>query len=626
MSSTLPSQDAVTAQPFVFVLDNVEDWQALAAGIPAGAEFHLLSSSGNALAQMATLLGGHSGLAAIHLISHGSAGSLNLGTTTLDSTTLPRHAGELAAIGAALGVDGDLLLYGCDVAAGDAGASFIQALAQATGADVAASTDPTGSAELGGDWTLEASTGSIEGTTPFDSSSLLAFDGLLGSATFSGSFSSQSANEDSNYLFSSLFGSGAGQVQLSSSGNWQAIVTVTGGNGKLSDGSTDGVSLAGTGGQAGINAFLASLRFVPDANWNGTAAVSVEIQSYSNSSDTTVNSFNIVFAPVADRPVTGTLTALAAVDEDSASPAGATVTSIVTAFSDADGNTLSGVAVTANAATSAQGEWQYTTNGGSNWYAVGSVSASSALVLDGSAKLRFLPKANWFGTPGSLTLNAIDNSGTRSYTSGLTRELTNTSGAGDISASGSAFSTSVNPVNDAPTTSAQTATVSKNGSLSTVTLASTDIDSGSNTSTDAVVSKYKIVDVSGLHGTLSKTGVASITTGTELTLAQATNLTYTPDANYAGTASFTFQAIDAGGLASNTSTFTITVSQVNMAPVVTVPSAQSGTEDTALTVSGVSLADSDDAGATVEQLTLSANNGNIGLASTTGLTVTAGAL
>ena len=42
------------------------------------------------------------------------------------------------------------------------GESFIQKLALYTGADVAASTDPTGSSSAGGDWLLEASTGVIE--------------------------------------------------------------------------------------------------------------------------------------------------------------------------------------------------------------------------------------------------------------------------------------------------------------------------------------------------------------------------------------------------------------------------------------------------------------------------------
>ena len=58
--------------------------------------------------------------------------------------------------------DADILIYGCDVAAGSTGRAFIDLLAQLTEADVAASTDTTGASFLGGDWTLEAQTGSIE--------------------------------------------------------------------------------------------------------------------------------------------------------------------------------------------------------------------------------------------------------------------------------------------------------------------------------------------------------------------------------------------------------------------------------------------------------------------------------
>ena len=48
------------------------------------------------------------------------------------------------------------------MAAGEQGQAFVTALATATGADVAASIDSTGSADLGGDWQLESDTGNVE--------------------------------------------------------------------------------------------------------------------------------------------------------------------------------------------------------------------------------------------------------------------------------------------------------------------------------------------------------------------------------------------------------------------------------------------------------------------------------
>jgi len=98
-------------------------------------------------------------LDSVSIFSHGSAGRLLLGNSVLSSNTLEVYRPELTAIGAALRPGGDLLLYGCDVAAGDSGLKFITNLAAATGADVAASTNATGA---NGDWILEAQTGAIE--------------------------------------------------------------------------------------------------------------------------------------------------------------------------------------------------------------------------------------------------------------------------------------------------------------------------------------------------------------------------------------------------------------------------------------------------------------------------------
>jgi hypothetical protein len=72
------------------------------------------------------------------------------------------RSGLLQSWAGALGRGADLLLYGCDVAADVMGQGFVQQLAALTGADVAASTNRTGSGALGGDWTLEYQTGAIE--------------------------------------------------------------------------------------------------------------------------------------------------------------------------------------------------------------------------------------------------------------------------------------------------------------------------------------------------------------------------------------------------------------------------------------------------------------------------------
>ncbi|WP_162623566.1 autotransporter-associated beta strand repeat-containing protein, partial [Marinomonas arctica] len=147
----------------VFIEDNVADYQTLIDGIGAGVEVVLLDSTQDGLAQMALWAQSNSDYDAIHIISHGAEGQVNLGGFSLDNITVNTRSADLAQLGAALNEDGDLLLYGCGVASGE-GQEFITALAQATQADVAASDDLTGAAVLGGDWILEKRSGVIETT------------------------------------------------------------------------------------------------------------------------------------------------------------------------------------------------------------------------------------------------------------------------------------------------------------------------------------------------------------------------------------------------------------------------------------------------------------------------------
>ncbi len=126
--------------------------------------------------QIAEALAERSGIAAIHILSHGEAGRLLLGTGVLDVRSMAgEHAGEMSAIRAALSAHGDILLYGCDVSAGAAGRAFIEQLALATGADVAASEDDTGATARGGDWVLEDQVGAIDA----HGIDARAWDGLL---------------------------------------------------------------------------------------------------------------------------------------------------------------------------------------------------------------------------------------------------------------------------------------------------------------------------------------------------------------------------------------------------------------------------------------------------------------
>jgi methionine-rich copper-binding protein CopC len=152
----------MTTKNIVFVDARVSHYASFIDGLNDTAEVFVLDSAADGLGQMATWLKGRSGIDAIHVISHGSLGALVLGSTVLNGANLAAYGSQLADIGSALTLTGDILLYGCNVAQWDAGVQFITSLAQASGADVAASVNATGAVAQGGDWVLEHTTGPIE--------------------------------------------------------------------------------------------------------------------------------------------------------------------------------------------------------------------------------------------------------------------------------------------------------------------------------------------------------------------------------------------------------------------------------------------------------------------------------
>ena len=161
----------------VFVDSQIANYQAIVAAINPGVKVIVYDGAQDGLAQIARDLQGVHDLASVDIVSHGAADEVVVGTDTLTTSTIPTYAADLAAIGSALAPTGQLDLYGCDVAA--AGDGFLTALQQATGRDVAASTDPIGASALGGTWTLDATTGPTPDALPANPAELQSFDGLL---------------------------------------------------------------------------------------------------------------------------------------------------------------------------------------------------------------------------------------------------------------------------------------------------------------------------------------------------------------------------------------------------------------------------------------------------------------
>ncbi|WP_320076503.1 DUF4347 domain-containing protein [Planktothrix agardhii] len=139
----------------------------------------ILDNISSGIEQITNALANQKNIESVQILSHGSEGSLKLGTDVLNGNDIENFNTQLKQWGNALTENGDILLYGCDVAAGETGKNFVERLSEITGADVAASNDLTGNQALGGDWDLEIVTGKIEATVPFNQEAMADYDYTL---------------------------------------------------------------------------------------------------------------------------------------------------------------------------------------------------------------------------------------------------------------------------------------------------------------------------------------------------------------------------------------------------------------------------------------------------------------
>jgi len=152
----------------VFVDAGVDNYQQLVEDLNNSAddsrhiEVVVLDRDKNGIEEISEYLAQYEDLDAVHIISHGDDGSLQLGNSELNADTLQYNNLKVALWANAFSETGDILIYGCNLAETEAGQNLLGEISALTLADVAASTDLTGHADLGGDWALEFSIGEIE--------------------------------------------------------------------------------------------------------------------------------------------------------------------------------------------------------------------------------------------------------------------------------------------------------------------------------------------------------------------------------------------------------------------------------------------------------------------------------
>ena len=171
------------SKSIVFIDSDLDDYQTLTSGVLPGAETIVLDKNINGIEQITVELqkiaAAGETVDQIHIFSHGNSGSLQLGSATLNLDNLPQYEGQLQEWRNALSDKADIVLYGCDVAAGE-GANFVNKLSELTGADIAASTDRTGS---GGNWNLEFAKGDIEAPLALSQEVMTNYQGALATIT-----------------------------------------------------------------------------------------------------------------------------------------------------------------------------------------------------------------------------------------------------------------------------------------------------------------------------------------------------------------------------------------------------------------------------------------------------------
>ena len=70
----------------------------------------------------------------MHFVSHGSVGTVKLGSVWLDLDNVDKYADTIAGWSEVLADDAELLLYGCNIAGGEEGRMLVETIGELTGA------------------------------------------------------------------------------------------------------------------------------------------------------------------------------------------------------------------------------------------------------------------------------------------------------------------------------------------------------------------------------------------------------------------------------------------------------------------------------------------------------------
>ena len=153
------TRDKIRKKQIVFIDKQVTDYETLIDSFNKNTKVVLIESNEDGFKKIEKSLEGEKKYSAIHIIGHGSVGQILFGNALLTSDNIDDYKSTLKNIGQNLTAKGDILFYGCNIAANEKGENLIKRISKITKADIAVSDDITGK---GGDWVLEKKFGIVE--------------------------------------------------------------------------------------------------------------------------------------------------------------------------------------------------------------------------------------------------------------------------------------------------------------------------------------------------------------------------------------------------------------------------------------------------------------------------------
>jgi len=366
------------------------------------------------------------------------------------------------------------------------------------------------------------------------------------------------------------------------------------GGAAISAGANGSSTLTLSGTQAQINAALASLSYQGNPNFNGADTLTVVSTDANGASDS--DAVAVTVTAVNDAPI-NTVPVAQTVSEDAVLSLGGI------SVNDVDGNLASTQLTVASGSLNVSLAGGATISAGANGSSTLTLSGTQAQINAALASLSYQGNPNFNGAD-TLTIVSTDGNGASNSDS---------------------VAINVTSVNDGPVNTVPAAqTVNEDAPLAIAGISVSDVDG--NLATTQLAVSNGVLNVSLAGGATISAGANGSSTltlsGTQAQInAALASISYQGNPNFNGADTLTVVSTDSGG-ATDSDAVAITVTAVNDAPLNTVPAALTASEDTLLSIGGLSVNDAD---GNLTSTQLSVTNGVLNVSLAGGATISSGA-